>query len=68
MSTNRTIILSAQKNAQELLVKTATNCIFVRLLVAQNGKVKKRNYDPGKKNSLKKEAVDGKDGTMHGSI
>ena len=40
--------------------KTATNCLFVRLLVAENDKAKKRSYDSGQKNWLRKEHVDRK--------
>ena len=48
------------KNVQNLLLKTATNDLFVRLLVVQNDKAKKRYYDSGQKNCLRKGAVDGK--------
>ena len=60
VSTYKSPIDSTDKNAQQLLVKTATNCLFVRLLVAQNDKTKKRNYDSGCMKCLRKSAVDRK--------
>ena len=41
-------------------MKTAANCLFVRLLVAENDKAKKRTCDFWRKNCLRKEAVDRK--------
>ena len=46
------------KNAQQQLVKTDKNCLFVRLLVAQNDKAKKKHYDSGQNNCRRKGAVD----------
>ena len=52
--------VSTNKYAQQLLVKTAANCLFVRLLVAENNNAKKRTCDFWRKNCLRKEAVDRK--------
>ena len=44
------IFVSMEKNAQQLLVKNATKCSFVRLLAAENDKAKLRNNDLGQGN------------------
>ena len=46
------------KYALQLLVKHATNCRIVMLLVAENDIAKTRNYDSGRNNCLRNGALD----------
>ena len=50
------------KNAQQLLVKNATKCSFVRLLAAENDKAKLRNNDLGQGECLRKGLSCGQEG------